>query len=113
MASLQAIVVLITAASQEEARRLADALLAARQAACVSVLPQVNSFFWWQDTRETAEENLLVVKTVSSLLPQLIETVKSMHSYEVPEVIALPVIGGNPDYLDWVARETDPRPEGD
>jgi periplasmic divalent cation tolerance protein len=113
MASPQAIVVLITAASQEEARRLADALLAKRQAACVSILPHVDSFFWWQGAREKAEENLLIVKTVSNLLPLLIKTVKSIHSYEVPEVIALPVIGGNQDYLDWVARETGPRPEED
>ena len=113
MASPQAVVVLITAASQEEARRLADALLATRLAACVSILPRVNSFFWWQGTREAAEEHLLMVKTVSSLLSPLIETVKSVHSYAVPEVVALPVIGGNQDYLDWVTRETRTRPEGD
>jgi periplasmic divalent cation tolerance protein len=113
MDSPQAVVVLITAASQEEARRLADALLAKRQAACVSILPRVNSFFWWQDTLETAEENLLIVKTVSSLLPPLVETVKGGHSYRVPEIIALPAVGGNRDYLDWVARETGNRPEGE
>lgn len=113
MDSPQAVVVLITAASQEEAHRLADVLLVKRQAACVSILPRVNSFFWWQDTIETAEENLLIVKTVSSLLPLLVETVKSGHSYQVPEIIALPVVGGNLDYLNWIAREIGNQPEGD
>lgn len=106
------VVVLITAAGREEALRLADALTAARQAACVSVLPHVESSFWWQGARERAEETLLIAKTTSDLLPQLIATVKTGHSYEVPEIIAMPVVGGNPDYLDWVTRETGTRAEG-
>ena len=113
MDSPQAVVVFITAASREEARRLADALLAARQAACVTIVPRVESFFQWQGARQTAEESLLIAKTVIGLLQPLIETVRSRHSYEVPEIIALPVIDGNRDYLDWVARETGTRPEGD
>jgi periplasmic divalent cation tolerance protein len=113
MDSSQVVVVFITAASREEAVKLADLLLAARRAACVSVLPGVESFFRWQGNRETADETLLIAKTTTGRLAQLIETVKSGHSYQVPEIIALPVAGGNPDYLDWVARETCTRPEGE
>lgn len=113
MDSTQVVVVLITAASREEARRLADVLLAARQAVCVSVLPGVESFFWWQGARERAEETLLIAKTTAARLPRLIASVKAGHSYEVPEIIALPVVGGNPEYLDWAARETGTRPGGE
>ncbi len=101
-----AVVVLITAASQSEARRLADALLEERLAACVNILPQVESRYWWRGRRERAHEVLLLAKSRATLLDAIIARVKALHSYEVPEVIALPIAGGNPAYLQWLAAET-------
>jgi len=100
------IVVFITAASQEEARRIADILVNSRKAVCVNVVPQVHSRFWWKGKIDSADEALLIVKTKASLLDELIALVKGNHSYEVPEIIALPIIGGSKDYLNWLDEET-------
>ena len=99
------VVVFITAASQEEARKIAELLLNQRKAACVNIIPRVDSLFWWQGKLDSAQESLLIVKTRARLLPEIIETVKKAHSYEVPEIIALPIIGGNEDYLNWMDSE--------
>ena len=99
------IVLFITTADAEEARRLADLLLKERKAACVNIIPGVSSRFWWRDKIEPAEESLLIVKSQTRLLDQIVKLVKQHHSYEVPEIIALPIIGGNPDYLEWLAKE--------
>ena len=92
--------------SPEEAKKISTTLLKRRQAACVNIVPGVNSHFWWQDKLDTAEESLLVVKTRENLLPDLIKSVKKLHSNNVPEIIALPIVGGNPDYLNWLDSET-------
>ncbi len=99
------IVVLITTSSEEEARKIADLLLNERLAACVNIVPTVASSYWWQGKIDTARENLLIVKSKGSRLDEIVSRVKQAHSYEVPEVIALPIIGGNPDYLNWIDRE--------
>jgi periplasmic divalent cation tolerance protein len=99
------IVLFITTANAEEASRIAEALLKERKAACVNILPGVSSLFRWQGKLEKAEESLLVVKSRASLLEQIIKLVKEHHSYDVPEIITLPVTGGNPDYLEWMAQE--------
>jgi periplasmic divalent cation tolerance protein len=99
-------VVLVTASGREEADKIAAALLEKRQAACVNVVPGVSSRYWWQGKLDSSEEVLLVIKTRQSLVDALITTVKENHSYTVPEVIALPIIGGSRDYLDWVETET-------
>lgn len=99
------IVVFITAKDTEEAERIAQTLLKQRQAACVNILPQVNSHFWWNNKLDSSQENLLVVKTKDSLLPDIIKSVKKIHSYEVPEIIAMPIVGGNQDYLGWIEHE--------
>ena len=100
------IVVLITTTEVAEARRIAKLLLEKRLAACVNIVSQVNSSYWWQGKIESGGESLLVVKTRESLLDTLVKAVRKVHSNEVPEIIALPVIGGNKDYLDWVGKET-------
>ena len=99
-------VVLITCPDEGSAREVAETLLRERLAACVSMIPGVRSSFWWQGAIEEAEEVLLVVKARVEHLGELVEAVKEVHPYEVPEVIALPIIGGHEGYLDWARRET-------
>ena len=99
------IVVFITTGTAEEARQIADVLIGQRKAACVNILPGVSSLFWWQGKPESAKENLLIVKTKASLLEEIINSVREIHSYDIPEIIALPIIGGNLEYLDWISEE--------
>jgi periplasmic divalent cation tolerance protein len=96
------IIVLITAGSEEEAHKIAKLLVNERKAACVNILPRVDSLFWWEGKIDSARESLLLVKTKASLFPEVVELVKKAHSYEVPEVIALPIIVGSEDYLKWL-----------
>lgn len=98
-------IILITSA-REEVEYIARNLLDRKKGACVNIIPEVHSLFWWQGKIESGRESLLVVKTRTSLLSELIDLVKSVHSYEVPEIIALPFIDGNADYLDWICQET-------
>ena len=105
MKELAYIVLLITAGNSEEANKIAEVLLTQRKAACVNIVPGVSSLFWWQDKLDSAQESLLIVKTKASLLPEIISLVKGIHSYDIPEIIALPIVGGNQDYLEWIGRE--------
>jgi periplasmic divalent cation tolerance protein len=100
------IVVFITIDTPANAQKLADKLVTARKAACVNIIPKVSSQYWWQGKIEKADELMLVVKTRAALLDELIALVKQNHPYTVPEIIALPIIGGNPDYLAWLEKET-------
>ena len=99
------IVVFITTKDAEEAEKIGKTLVKRRQAACVNIIPEVSSHFWWKDKLDSSKECLLVVKTRDSLLPDIIKSVKKIHSYSVPEIIALPIVGGNPDYMDWIDSE--------
>jgi len=101
------IVLFITTANADEAQRIADVLLNERKAACVNIVPRVSSRFWWQGKLESAEESLLIVKTKASVLDEVVNLVKKHHGYDVPEVIALPIIGGNQDYLEWMGKEVE------
>ena len=105
MTEFNHVVVFVTAGTQEEAQKIAGTLLERRKAACVNIVPRVDSHFRWEGKLETDQEVLLIIKTRASLVDELVDLVKSIHSYEVPEVIALPVIGGNQDYLEWVDEE--------
>jgi periplasmic divalent cation tolerance protein len=96
------IVVLITASSEEEAHKIARLLVKEKKAACVNVVPGADSLFRWKGKIDSARETLLLVKTRAPLLPDIISLVKEVHSYEVPEVIALPIIDGSEDYLRWL-----------
>jgi len=96
------IIVLITSGNEEEAHKIAESLVNEKKAACVNIVPGVDSLFWWEGKLDSARESLLLVKTKASLFPELVEMVKRMHRYEVPEIIALPVIGGSEDYLKWL-----------
>ncbi|OGO37015.1 MAG: hypothetical protein A2147_08355 [Chloroflexi bacterium RBG_16_57_8] len=99
------VVILVTASGQAEAERIRKALLEQRRAACVNIVPGVNSAYWWQGNLESGEETLLMIKTRTSQIDEIVSLVKQVDSYTVPEIIALPIIGGNPDYLAWVDRE--------
>ena len=109
MAKPAYLVVFITTSSYDEARKIADALVVQKKAACVNIVPKVNSLFRWKGKIEEAEESLMVVKTRAELFPDVASTVKSIHSYEVPEIIALPIVEGNADYLSWLKEETEGR----
>jgi len=100
------ITVLMTSPDRKEATKIARSLLEERKAACVSIFPKGESYFWWDGKINLGEEYLLISKTREELLPDLIETVKKIHSYDVPEIIALPITGGSRDYLDWLGKET-------
>ena len=99
------VVVMITTATEEEAHRIAGLLVNRRKAACVNIVPRVDSLFRWQGKLDSAQESLLIVKSKASLLPEIVSLVKGVHSYEVPEIIALPIISGNEDYLNWMESE--------
>lgn len=98
--------VFITVDSKQTAHKITEKLLAERKAACVNIIPAVESHYWWQGKIEMSNELLLVVKTRAELLNDLISLVKQNHTYTVPEIIALPIVGGNEDYLKWLDEET-------
>lgn len=100
------IVVLVTVSSKKEAQKLASCLLQEKLAACVNVIDGVESHFRWQGKIDKARETLLMIKTKKPLFNKLQERVKSLHSYEVPEIIALPIIAGYKKYLDWIDDST-------
>ena len=97
--------VIFVACPPERANDVASHLLSQRACACVSVVPGVESRYWWQGRLETAQESLLVIKCASEQVETVIENVREVHPYQIPEVIALPVEAGNPDYLSWVRGE--------
>ena len=99
------IVLFITTGTTEEAQQISRMLLERRKAACVNIVPRVSSLFWWEDKLDSAQENLLIVKTKASLLNEIIRLVRDIHSYDTPEIIALPIVGGNQDYLKWIDKE--------
>lgn len=98
------LVVLVTCPSGE-AKKISSLLLEKRVAACVNIA-DVSSIFRWMGKIEKADEELLIAKTRASLFDELVSLVKSIHSYEVPEIIALPIVKGTQDYLQWLDRET-------
>jgi len=104
----RAVVVLSTAGSQDEAERIATALVEERLAACVNVVPGLTSIYRWQGAVERASEVLLVVKSRRALVDRLIARLRVLHSYDVPEAIVLPIERGAPSYLRWLLAETAP-----
>ena len=98
----ECLIVMVTAGSAEEADRIAAALVDERLAACVNVLGPARSVYRWQGEIERAEEWLLIIKTTGPVFPTLEARVKALHSYEMPEVITLPVVAGSDAYLAWV-----------
>ncbi|GMR03446.1 MAG: divalent-cation tolerance protein CutA [Thermodesulfovibrionia bacterium] len=106
MNSAEEIVILITAPKEEEAARIAKALVEKRLAACVNVIKDIRSIYRWQGKIEDDTEVLLIVKTKKRLFEALAAEVKGIHSYTVPEIIALPIVQGQKDYLKWLSEST-------
>lgn len=100
------VVVFVTASTAEEAARIGRALVEERLAACANLIPSIASTYWWKGKIEEAGEALLIIKTRQDLVEQLTARVRALHSYTVPEVIVLPILGGNPDYLKWIKDST-------
>jgi periplasmic divalent cation tolerance protein len=95
-------IVLVTAANREEAEKISKALLNERLIACANIIGPAHSLFWWNEKIESIEEYLLLMKTRIDMFEKLVEKVKRLHSYEVPEIIAIPIIKGLKPYLEWL-----------
>ncbi len=98
----EAIVVFITAPTRDEARALADRLVETQLAACVQILPEMESVYHWQGKVERQPEHLLLAKTTADRFAELEREVRAMHSYETPEIVSFPITRGSADYLRWL-----------
>ena len=103
---MEAVFAYITVESREEADRLAATLVEERLAACANLIDGMRSVYRWQGSIEQATETVVIAKTRRDLLDPLTDRVRALHSYDCPCVVGLPVLGGNPDYLEWIASET-------
>lgn len=100
------IIVLITSSEEDEAARIAQEIVTSRLAACVNIVKDIRSIYRWQGKIEDQGEVLMIVKTRIDLFGELKKRVKELHSYSVPEIIALPVVEGSEEYLNWLKGET-------
>ena len=101
-------VVLTTCETREQARKIAHKLVESRLAACVQIVPGIESTYRWKGDVETSAEILLLIKTRNDLVPELTRTLELIHPYELPEVVALPIEQGLTRYLDWIDEQTNP-----
>lgn len=104
--TVPSIVVYVTVPNKEAGKKLAASIVKERLAACVNRVPGVESVYEWKGEIQTDSEELLIIKTRESLLGALTEHVKANHEYDVPEVIAMPITGGNTQYLEWLTNST-------
>lgn len=100
------LVVFVATSGEEEAKKIGEALVQARHAACVSILPAMHSMYWWEGKVAKENEALLIAKTTVSQYEALEQMVKQLHSYKVPEVLAVQANRGLPQYIEWVMKET-------
>ena len=98
------VVVVVTTSSREEANKIVNALLDEKLIACANVFGPVSSSFWWQGKIDKAEEYLVFMKTEAELFEKITSCIKRLHSYEVPEIIALPIVKGFKPYLEWTSN---------
>ncbi|MEA5572560.1 divalent-cation tolerance protein CutA [Calothrix sp. UHCC 0171] len=103
---MEPVFVYVTCKDRAEAIQVGKSLVETRLAACANVIDGMDSIYWWKDQLEVAKEAILILKSRRDLLEELTKKVKLEHSYEVPCVVALPITGGNQDYLDWLLAET-------
>ncbi|MFC1568841.1 divalent-cation tolerance protein CutA [bacterium] len=100
------VVIFCTTASEHEARLISESLVKEKLAACVNRLPGIQSMYIWEGKLCDDQEWLLIMKSKKSVLDQVISKIKSIHSYDTPEIIALPIMGGSEDYLNWLETNT-------
>jgi periplasmic divalent cation tolerance protein len=96
----------MTAGNREEARKIGTELVVSKLAACINILDNMNSIYMWDGKIQDDSEVVMIAKTTESRLPELVEKVNSLHSYDCPCIVALPVSGGNQAFLNWIAEET-------
>jgi periplasmic divalent cation tolerance protein len=95
----------VTASNAEEARTIGMEMVKRRLAACANVLEKIHSVYWWKGKIEEDSEALLILKSRKDKLRDIVKAVKKMHSYENPAVVALPILGGSEDFLEWIGEE--------
>ena len=100
-------VIMNTCPDADSAERIARTLLDRKLAACINVLPAMKSFYTWKGVTESAEEHLLLIKTVSGAYSAVERAIMELHPYELPEIIAVPIAVGLPGYLTWITQNTD------
>ena len=98
-------IVYITTKDKDEARKIGKELVQEKLAACVNIIDQMNSLYWWEGKVQDDNEAILIAKTKESLVSEVVKKVKSLHSYSCPCIISLPILDGNKDYLDWLEKE--------
>ena len=96
----------MTASSPEEADLISNSLLEKKLIACSNIISDMKSTFWWKGNIRNENEVMIIAKSTKAHLDNIIADVKSLHSYDVPEILAIQILGGNPDYLDWMIEET-------
>lgn len=102
----EGVVIFVTTSSKDEARAIAEALVSLKLVACANILGSVQSIFRWEGKLCEENETLVILKSVKSRVEEVVKKVRQLHSYDVPEIIALPIIGGSEDYLNWVESQT-------
>lgn len=98
------VTVFVTVPGASEAKKIVSAVLEKKLAACASVIGGVRSMYWWKGKLERSNESLIILKTDIKHFKKLASEIKRMHSYKVPEIVALPIIDGDPDYLEWIGE---------
>jgi periplasmic divalent cation tolerance protein len=106
----QTLEVHVTASSQEEAQEVVRAAVESRIAACAQISGPITSTYWWRGKLEHDEEYLVVMKTTEQRIDELVQVINAAHSYETPEIVAVPIVGGLGDYLAWIREETEASP---
>jgi len=99
---MKLIIVLMTASSKKEAEDITHKLLEERLIACANIVDNVSSLFWWKQKIEQENETLVVMKSSEKMFKQLTQRIQQLHSYQVPEILALPIVAGSQPYLDWM-----------
>ena len=95
----------ITTANREEAILIGNALLQKKQVACINILDNITSLYWWQGVVENTQETLMIAKTFDSYIEPVMELVRSMHTYTCPAILSVPLNNGNPDYITWMHEQ--------
>ncbi|MFQ5887543.1 MAG: divalent-cation tolerance protein CutA [Candidatus Hydrothermarchaeales archaeon] len=100
------VTVYITTPDKEEAEKIGETIVGERLAACANIIPNMSSIYWWKDEMEKSDETVLLLKTKEENTEAIVRRVKELHSYENPCIVALPILKGSREYLEWIKEET-------